>query len=73
MSPYARVTDADSLRSSGRYQVLTNEEVVSQLRGLGPLATLMLHPLMGGMDPELGWESLRLVENRVLPEFQNPS
>jgi len=25
---------------------------------------------MGGMDPELGWESLDLVKNRVMPHLQ---
>jgi hypothetical protein len=26
-----------------------------------------LHPLMGGMPPELGWESLQLFADRVAP------
>jgi hypothetical protein len=29
----------------------------------------MFHPLMGGMDPELSWESLRLFETKVLPRI----
>jgi hypothetical protein len=28
---------------------------------------LVLHPLMGGIPPELAWESLHLVEHEVLP------
>ena len=28
-------------------------------------------PLMGGMDPDLAWESLRLVEERVLPALRS--
>jgi hypothetical protein len=27
----------------------------------------MLHPLMGGLAPEIAWQSLRLIETRVLP------
>jgi hypothetical protein len=30
----------------------------------------MLHPLMGGLDPGLAWESLRLFEREVLPRLE---
>ena len=30
----------------------------------------MFHPLMGGMDPELSWASLRLFEKAVLPRLR---
>ncbi len=66
-SPYQASNDADSLRASGLYPVLTPEETVERLRALSPSGTVMLHPLMGGMDPALGWESLRLLESRVMP------
>jgi hypothetical protein len=29
-----------------------------------------LHPLMGGMAPALGWESLELFVDKVLPRLQ---
>ena len=44
--------------------MLTPEECIEQInndRGL------TLHPLMGGIHPELAWESLRLLEHEVLP------
>jgi hypothetical protein len=47
--------------------VLTPDELIAMARELPAAGTVMLHPLMGGMDPELGWESLRLVESQVLP------
>jgi len=28
---------------------------------------VVLHPLVGGLDPEIGWESLELVADRVIP------
>lgn len=66
-SVYAPATDAAELRASGRYQVLTPDEAVQ-------LATdrrsLTLKPLMGGMPPELGWASLELVVNDVLPRLE---
>ncbi len=30
-------------------------------------------PLMGGMDPELSWSSLRLFERVVLPRLREPA
>jgi alkanesulfonate monooxygenase SsuD/methylene tetrahydromethanopterin reductase-like flavin-dependent oxidoreductase (luciferase family) len=66
-SPYETALDADALRQSGHYPVLTPDELIAMARELPAAGTVMLHPLMGGMDPELGWESLRLVESQVLP------
>ena len=45
-------------------------EFVEKARAMGPLEPLLLHPLAGGMDPELSWESLRLMESRVLPALR---
>lgn len=67
---YAAYPDADALRRSGRYPVLTPDETLQLARELGPAGTLMLHPLAGGMDPDLSWESLRLVESTVLPALR---
>ena len=69
VTPDSDVTapDADALRRSGRYPVLKPGELIERARELPAAGTVMLHPLMGGMDPELGWESLRLVESKVLP------
>ena len=56
----------DSLRASGMWQVVTPDEAVALGRTYGSIA---LHPLMGGMPPELGWESLELFVNQVQPRF----
>jgi hypothetical protein len=29
----------------------------------------MLHPLMGGLDPDIAWESLELVASKVIPRL----
>jgi alkanesulfonate monooxygenase SsuD/methylene tetrahydromethanopterin reductase-like flavin-dependent oxidoreductase (luciferase family) len=65
-TPYELVADPDALRETGQYPVVTPDELIERARRLGPGATVMLHPLMGGMDPELSWESLRLIEVKVL-------
>jgi alkanesulfonate monooxygenase SsuD/methylene tetrahydromethanopterin reductase-like flavin-dependent oxidoreductase (luciferase family) len=56
----------ESLRASGMWEVVTPEECLALGRTHGSVA---LHPLMGGMPPELGWESLELFVDRVLPRF----
>jgi alkanesulfonate monooxygenase SsuD/methylene tetrahydromethanopterin reductase-like flavin-dependent oxidoreductase (luciferase family) len=56
----------EQLRDSGRYAVVTPQECLA-------LAArdehLTLHPLMGGIEPDLAWESLRLFEAEVLPHL----
>lgn len=65
--PYQPIEDADALRASGTYQVLTPIECIALLRELGEDAWVFVHPLMGGMDPELGWQSLKLLVDEVIP------
>ncbi len=65
---YTPTDNADELRASGRYAVLTPDECAALLRTTG---TLRLHPLMGGLPPELAWESLELVANEVVPNAQS--
>lgn len=67
---YTPTEDADALRVSGMYAVLTPEECVTMARANGGL---MLHPLMGGLPPELAWESLELIASDVLPEVPAPA
>jgi hypothetical protein len=49
---------------------VTPDALIERARTMGPLDSILLHPLMGGMDPELGWESLRLIETKVLPALR---
>jgi alkanesulfonate monooxygenase SsuD/methylene tetrahydromethanopterin reductase-like flavin-dependent oxidoreductase (luciferase family) len=65
-TPYYRVADLDELKASNRYAVVTPDEYIEELRAM-PLPLAFLHPLCGGMPPELAWSSLRLFEERVLP------
>jgi len=57
----------DDLKRSAAYQVLTPNQCAALARETG---RVILHPLMGGMAPELGWESLRLFEREVLPRIR---
>jgi alkanesulfonate monooxygenase SsuD/methylene tetrahydromethanopterin reductase-like flavin-dependent oxidoreductase (luciferase family) len=64
---YEPADDADALRATGQYRVLTPEALVDELRAKGPYAFALFHPMMGGIPPPLAWQSLGLFEERVLP------
>jgi|TARA_B100001105_G_scaffold136614_1_gene109511 alkanesulfonate monooxygenase SsuD/methylene tetrahydromethanopterin reductase-like flavin-dependent oxidoreductase (luciferase family) len=56
--------DIDQLRAGGQHLIVTPEECVELVRADG---VVVLHPLCGGIDPAIGWESLHLVANEVMP------
>jgi hypothetical protein len=62
--------DTDALRATGQYRVLTPDDLVAELKVGGPFSFALFHPMMGGIPPELGWSSLRLFEEEVLPRVQ---
>ena len=66
---YQPVSDSEVLKSMGLHEILTPEQAIERLKGLGQDGQLILHPLMGGLDPELAWENLRLLETEVLPNL----
>ena len=49
---------------------MTPQQLVEDIRGRGPFAFTMLHPLVGGFPPELAWRSLELIEQEVLPALR---
>ncbi|WP_018500770.1 LLM class flavin-dependent oxidoreductase [Parafrankia discariae] len=67
-APYHTVTDADVLRETGQYRVLTPDQFVAELRAV-PVPFVQFHPLCGGIPPELAWASLKLFEHEVMPAF----
>jgi alkanesulfonate monooxygenase SsuD/methylene tetrahydromethanopterin reductase-like flavin-dependent oxidoreductase (luciferase family) len=68
--PYQVAKNADELRRTGAYAVWTPDELIQRARALGPNAGISFHPLMGGLDPDLAWESLRLIESKVIPALR---
>ena len=62
---YSPARSVDALRAeAGNYRILTPPEAVELI---GSIGYLPLHPLCGGLPPELAWESLHLVADEVLP------
>jgi alkanesulfonate monooxygenase SsuD/methylene tetrahydromethanopterin reductase-like flavin-dependent oxidoreductase (luciferase family) len=59
----------DDLRAEGVYRILTPDQCVELNEELGPFGGITLHPLCGGCDPEIGWESLHLFTEQVMPRI----
>jgi alkanesulfonate monooxygenase SsuD/methylene tetrahydromethanopterin reductase-like flavin-dependent oxidoreductase (luciferase family) len=68
VSGYWEVAGVDELRATGRYLVLTPDQCVERARAQG--GALGISPLTGGIAPELGWRSLKLIETEVLPRLK---
>ena len=66
---HSHATTAEELRKEGIYQVLTPDQCVERAKEQGDFAAIVLHPMVGGMPPEVGWESLHLYVDKVLPQL----
>jgi hypothetical protein len=60
----------DQLREEGIYRVVTPDECVALAEELGPTGSIVLHPLLCGMPVELGWQSLELFRDQVMPRIK---
>jgi len=60
----------DAVKESGVYRIVTPEGCLELAEELGEAGSIQLHPLLSGMPPEMGWESLRLFQEEVLPHLK---
>jgi alkanesulfonate monooxygenase SsuD/methylene tetrahydromethanopterin reductase-like flavin-dependent oxidoreductase (luciferase family) len=70
-SNYTGMDDPEVIWKSGRYRILTPEACVGlaqELEGTG--ASLVMQPLIAGLDPKIAWKSLELFAKSVLPNLQ---
>ena len=63
---FTTVADVAQLRAEERYRILTPSEYVEDMRAQGDFAFAMLHPMCGGIPPEIAWRHLELFKDRVL-------
>jgi alkanesulfonate monooxygenase SsuD/methylene tetrahydromethanopterin reductase-like flavin-dependent oxidoreductase (luciferase family) len=63
----SHATTAEELRAEGIYRILSPEQAVEICKSEGDFATMILHPLVGGMPVEAAWETVNLYINKVLP------
>jgi alkanesulfonate monooxygenase SsuD/methylene tetrahydromethanopterin reductase-like flavin-dependent oxidoreductase (luciferase family) len=68
-SPFKGLLNEEALRASGIFAVWTPDELVSRAALVEQGSTLGFMPLLGGLNPELGWKSLELLK-QTLPRLQ---
>jgi alkanesulfonate monooxygenase SsuD/methylene tetrahydromethanopterin reductase-like flavin-dependent oxidoreductase (luciferase family) len=68
---HSQATTVDELRNEGKYEILTPDAVVDELRLSGDGAFVNLHPLCGGIPVDLAWQYLGLFAEKVLPELNS--
>jgi alkanesulfonate monooxygenase SsuD/methylene tetrahydromethanopterin reductase-like flavin-dependent oxidoreductase (luciferase family) len=67
---HARGRSVAELREEGKYRVLTPEDclaLAADAAEADKTASFHLPPLVGGAPPEIGWKSLRLFVEKVMP------
>ncbi|WP_340317867.1 LLM class flavin-dependent oxidoreductase [Rhizorhabdus argentea] len=68
--PQQDVSSSEELRRQGLFPVMTPEECIAYCRAQPDGTRIMVQPSLGGMPPELSWESLELWANAVLPALK---
>lgn len=63
----------ESIKADPNMWILTPDEMVERCRALPDDYELRLHPLLGGLPPELSWQSLGLLADKVLPHVAKAS
>jgi len=57
------------LRQAGLFAAWTPEQLLARVPGIEDRQTIGFQPLLGGLAPEEGWKSMKLLE-QTLPELK---
>lgn len=68
-SPFKGLSDPAVLRQAGLFAAWTPEMLLEKLPSLPNHGTISFQPLLGGLAPEEGWKSLKLLE-QTLPKIR---
>jgi alkanesulfonate monooxygenase SsuD/methylene tetrahydromethanopterin reductase-like flavin-dependent oxidoreductase (luciferase family) len=68
-SPFKGLLTEEALRASGLFAVWTQEELLARAAAAPQHGTLGFMPLLGGLAPEIGWASLRVLE-QLMPQLR---
>ena len=68
-SPFRGLTDPAVLRQAGLFAAWTPDMLLEKLPSLPDHGTISFQPLLGGLAPEEGWKSLKLLE-QTLPKIK---
>jgi len=63
----SHATNVEELRAEGIYRILSPDEAIAICKAEGDFATMVLHPLVGGMPVDKGWDTVNLYVDKVLP------
>jgi alkanesulfonate monooxygenase SsuD/methylene tetrahydromethanopterin reductase-like flavin-dependent oxidoreductase (luciferase family) len=70
-SPFAGVDTIEKVKASGLFPVVTPDECVKLAEDADRVGgDLGLMPLIGGLDPKIGWKSVELFVEKVLPRLK---
>ena len=70
-SPFQGMTTLEAVKAAGIYRVVTPDECVKMAAEADTMgADFGLSPILAGLDPKIGWESLELFFNKVLPRIK---
>lgn len=67
-SPFKGLTDPNVLRHAGLFAAWTPEMLLEKVRAM-PGGNIGFQPLLGGLAPEEGWKSLKLLE-QAMPDLR---
>ena len=65
---FSTALDADALKAMNTYQVVRPETVLAKAPSLAPNDAYILHPLVGGLDADTSWRTLRNFFEQVAPK-----
>lgn len=65
--------DVQEVKDDPSMWIVTPGEAVERCRALPADHEIRLHPLLGGLPPELSWQSLELLVDEVLPQLSHPA
>lgn len=64
-SPFKGLTDPAVLRRAGLFAAWTPDQLLARVGEMEDRQTIGFQPLLGGLSPEEGWKSLRLLEQTM--------
>ncbi|MBV9870030.1 MAG: LLM class flavin-dependent oxidoreductase [Frankiaceae bacterium] len=63
----SHASTVEELRAEGIYRILSPEQAIEICKAEGDFATMILHPLVGGMPVDKAWDTVNLYIEKVLP------
>lgn len=69
-SPFKGLTDPAVLRQAGLFAAWTPDQLLANVAGMPDHSRFPFQPLLGGLSPEEGWKSLKLLEE-TMPKLKS--